>query len=150
MASIGNLRGSEICAVVATLDPVTMANVEKTTDWVDVGSFESVMFILLTGDMASETIDFKLEQATSSGGAGKKDLVVATQLAASAAANDGGQIILETRAEELDQANGYRFVRASGVTGGATGGPAAIIGLGVNARYGVGTDLSTVAQITHP
>jgi hypothetical protein len=150
MASIGNLRGSEICAVVATLDPVTMANVEKTTDWVDVGSFESVMFILLTGDMASETIDFKLEQATSSGGAGKKDLVVATQLAASAAANDGAQVILETRAEELDQANGYRFVRASGVTGGATGGPAAIIGLGVNARYGVGTDLSTVAQITHP
>jgi hypothetical protein len=150
MASIGNLRGSEICAVVATLDPVTMANVEKTTDWVDVGSFESVMFILLTGDMASETIDFKLEQATSSGGAGKKDLVVATQLAASAAANDGAQVILETRAEELDHANSFRYVRARGITGGATGGPAAIVGLGFNSRYGVGTDLSTVAQIANP
>jgi hypothetical protein len=150
MASIGNLRLSEVVAVVATLDPVTMANVAKTTDWVDTGSFESVAFILMLGDMANEAIDFKLEQATAADGVTKKDLVAATQLAASAAANDGGQIILETRAEELDQANGYRFVRASGVTGGATGGPAAIIGLGVNARYGVGTDLSTVAQITHP
>jgi hypothetical protein len=150
MASIGNQRLSEVVAVVSTLDPVTMANVEKTTDWVDVGAFESVMFILLLGDMASETIDFKLEQATSTGGAGKKDLVAATQLAASAAANDGAQVILETRAEELDHANAFRYVRGRAITGGATGGPAAIVGLGVNARYGVGTDLTTVAQIAYP
>lgn len=147
MASIGNLRGSEVCAVVSTIDPQTVANVEKAGDYVDMGAWESVMFIFLTGDMPAETVDFKLEQATSSGGAGKKDLVTATQLAASATTSDNSQVVLEVRAEELDQANGFRYVRPRMITGGATGGPCACVGLGFNSRYGVGTDLATVLQI---
>ena len=69
-----NMRPDEAVALVATVDPQTVINVEKTSDWVDMSKFHQCMFVLLLGDMAAETIDFKLEQATDSAGAGKKDL----------------------------------------------------------------------------
>jgi hypothetical protein len=144
---IGNRRPSEVFAVVATVDPQTIANSEKVSDWVDVGAFESLAFILLTGDMASETVDFKLEQAQDTSATGKKDLVTATQLAASATTSDNSQLILQCRAEDVDLAGGFRYVRARAITGGATGGSGCVVGLGFNARYGVGTDLATVQQI---
>jgi hypothetical protein len=147
---LGNLRPSEAFAVVSTIDPVTVANVEAAGDYVDVGAWESVVFIFLTGDMAAETVDFKLEQATSAAGAGKKDLKAATQFAAHATTSDAKQVVIECRAEQLDTLNGFRYVRPRMITGGATGGPAACVGLGFNARYGVGTDLTTVAEITRP
>lgn len=147
MPTIGNLRPSEMMAVVSTIDPVTVVNVEAVGDYVDMGAWESVVFIFLTGNMAAETVDFKLEQATSSGGAGKKDLVTATQLAAHATTSDNLQIVLEVRAEELDLTNSFRYVRPRMITGNSTGGPCACIGLGFNNRYGVGTDLTTVAEI---
>lgn len=144
---IGNARGSEVMAVVSTIDPQTVVNVEKAGDYVDMGLYEQACFIFLTGDMAAETVDFKLEQAQDSSGTGKKDLVAATQFAASATTSDNKQVILECRAEELDLANGFRYARPRMITGSTAGGPAACVGLGFNARYGVGTDLSTVAEI---
>lgn len=147
MPSIGNFRPSEMMAVVSTIDPVAVVNVEAVGDYVDLGAWESVVFIFMLGNMAAETVDCKLEQASSSGGTGKKDLVTATQLAAHATNNDGTQVILEVRAEELDLTNSFRYVRPRMITGGASGGPCACIGLGFNARYGVGTDLTTVQEI---
>jgi hypothetical protein len=147
---LGNLRPSEAFAVVSTIDPVVVANVEAAGDYVDMGAWESVVFIFLTGDMAAETVDFKLEQATAAAGTGKKDLVTATQLAAHASNNDAKQVVIECRASQLDVANNFRFVRPRMITGGATGGPCACVGLGFNARYNVGTDLATVVQITRP
>lgn len=147
MAGIGNLRGSEVCAIVSTIDPAATTTV-RTGDWVDAASWEQLMFILLGGDAAADsTIDFKLEQATSSGGAGAKDLVAATQRAAHATTNDNIQTILETRAEELDHANGFRYVRPSILGAAATGFIGGVLGLGFNSRYGVGTDLATVVEI---
>jgi hypothetical protein len=147
---LGNLRPSEAFAVVSTIDPVVLADAEVGGDYVDMGAWESVVFIFQTGDMAAQTIEFKLEQATSSGGAGVKDLKVATQLAAHAANNDGKQIIVECRAEQLDTTNGFRYVRPRTIGGAAATGPISCVGLGFNARYGVGTDLTTVAEITRP
>lgn len=144
---IGNMRPSEVFAVVSTIDPVTVANVEATGDYVDLALWEQVVFIFLTGDMAAETVDFKLEQATAAAGTGKKDLLVATQFAAHASTSDNKQVVLQCRAEDLDIANGFRFVRPRMITGNTVGGPCACVGLGFNARYSVGTDLATVAQI---
>lgn len=144
---IGNRLPSEVCAVVATIDPQTVANAEKTSDWVDMRTWEAAMFIALTGDMAAETIDFKLEQAQDASATGKKDLVAATQLAAHASNNDNKQSILQCRAADLDIANGFYFARCRLITGNTTGGPAAAVGLGFNARYNVGTDLTTVVAI---
>lgn len=147
---LGNLRPSEAFAVVSTIDPQTVANVEAAGDYVDMGAWESVIFIFLTGDMAAETVDFKLEQATTSGGSGKKDLKAATQFAAHATTSDNKQVVIECRAEQLDTANGFRYVRPRMITGNTTGGACACVGLGFNARYNVGTDLASVAEITRP
>jgi hypothetical protein len=143
---IGNKRLSEMVAVVSTIDPQTVAGTEVLGDWVDLGAHESVMFVALTGDLAAETLDFKLQQATSAAGAGAKDLIVGTQLAAHATNNDGKQIILEVRAEQLDYNGGFRFVRPR-VIGGGSAGPVAVVGIGANARYGAGDNLASVAEI---
>jgi hypothetical protein len=147
---LGNRRPSEAFAVVSTIDPVVLADAEVGGDYVDMGAWESVVFIFQTGDMAAQTIDFKLEQATSSGGAGVKDLKVATQFAAHATTSDAKQVIIECRAEQLDTTNSFRYVRPRMIGGAAATGPIACVGLGFNARYGVGTDLTSVAEITRP
>jgi hypothetical protein len=147
---LGNRRPSEAFAIVSTIDPVVLADAEVLGDWVDVGAWESVVFIFQTGDMGAQTIDFKVEQATSSGGAEAKDLKAATQLAAHAANNDAKQVVIECRAEQLDGTNNFRYVRPRAIGGAAATGPISCVGLGFNARYGVGTDLASVAEITRP
>lgn len=144
---IGNRRPSEVCAVVSTIDPQAITT-EKLGDWVDMGAYESVVFVGLTGDAAADsTVDMKVQQATDASGTGAKDLVVATQRAVHATNNDNLQIILECRAEELDHAAGFRYVRPRLVGAAATGFIGAAVGLGFNHRYGVGTDLASVAEI---
>lgn len=139
---------SERVAVIATVDPQTVANSEKLTDAVDMSKWEEVLFILLLGDMASETIDFKLQESATSGGSytdisGK----AATQLSAHASNNDNKQIVINLKASELS--SGMRYVKGRAITGGATGGPACVIALGVKPRYAPGSDddLSSVAEI---
>jgi len=95
-----------------------------TTSWVDTKDVHELMGIAYFGDMASETIDFKIEQATDSSGTGAKDLKAATQRSASASANDSKQIVISAMSDKLDSNNGFRYVRLRAVTGGATGGAA--------------------------
>jgi hypothetical protein len=139
---------SERVAVVGTVDPQTVANSEKLTDAVDMSKWHEVMFVFLTGDMAAETIDFKLQESATSGGtytdiSGK----AATQLAAHASNNDNKQLVINLKSEELS--SGMRYVKGRAITGGATGGPACIVALGVKPRFGPGSDddLSSVAEI---
>lgn len=143
-------RPSERLALLATVDPKTVTTAQ-TSDWLPMGKHEAAIFIAALGDIAAGAVDFKLEQAQDSSGTGAKDLVTATQLAASATLNDNKQIILEARAEDLDVANGFDFVRGS-LTIGSTGGPACVIGLGAGNRYAPGSDdnLSTVVEIKAP
>lgn len=87
------------------------------------------------GDMASETIDVAIYQATSSGGAGAKSAKAITQLAASASANDSKQVKISMRADELDVDGGFSFVAVRIVTGGATGGTVFGALLGSDLRF---------------
>lgn len=145
-----NIGAGEKLAIVATVDPQTVANSEAVTDAVDMSKFDQAIFILALGDMASETIDFRLESDSDSGFAtDKQTLKAATQLAASATLNDNDQVVLWCRAQDLLANTNHRYVRGRAITGGATGGPAAIIGLGVNARHepAADSDLATVVEI---
>ncbi|MCC7200953.1 MAG: hypothetical protein IT483_15705 [Gammaproteobacteria bacterium] len=141
------ISAGERLAIVSTIDPVTVANSAATGDWVDMADYSNVVFIFATGDMASETIDAYIEEATTSGGAGAATLKSATQLAANASTNDGAQIVVSVSAAELTA--GFRYVRPCLVTGGATGGPAACVGLAYTARYQAAADgdLASVKQI---
>lgn len=139
---------SERAAVVGTVDPQTVANVEKLTDAVDMQKWEEVMFVLLLGDMAAETIDFKLQESATSGGtytdiSGK----AATQLAAHASNNDNKQIVITLKAPELSA--GMRYVKGRAITGNTTGGPACVVALGMKPRLGPASDddLADVVQI---
>lgn len=138
----------EILAICATSDPSTHNNTEKRTDVIDMSKFDQVIGIALTGDMASETIDFKCYVCDAAGN-NRVELKAATQLAASASANDNSQIAIAVRASDLNgSSEGARYITFGLATGGATGGVCAVVALGVPV-YGLASanDLSTVAQI---
>ncbi len=144
----GNSLMSEGLAVVGTIDPATLANSEVFTDVVDLGGLQQCMAILLLGNIAAETVDFKCYSCDSDGSnAAAISGLAATQLAAHASNNDNKQIVICVRDTDL-LASGKQHVKFGAVTGGATGGPAAAVVLGAP-RQGLASasDLSTVVEI---
>jgi hypothetical protein len=144
-----NEMASEKIAVIGTIDPQDVVNSEVFTDVVDMSKFHQAMFICCLGDMASETIDFVVYNCDSDGN-NASALKSATQLAANAANNDNKQIVIAVRDQELlTVAQTTRYLKAGLVTGGASGGPACVVALGVDAKHGPASDddLSTVVEI---
>lgn len=127
----------------------TASSTPLVTSYVSAKNVGEITLIAHLGDMASETIDVALYQATSSGGGSAKSLKAATQLAASASANDSKQVIITARADELDVDGGFSFVAGRCVTGGATGGTVTLIVLGSDIRYAPASNIdnSSVVQI---
>lgn len=147
--STPNVAAAEKIALVGTIDPATVANTEVFTDVIDMHRWHQALGIALLGNMASETIDFKAYRCASDGSS-KVALKSATQLAASATANDNAQVVINVRSEDLSAAaEGARYVVFGLVTGGATGGPAAVVALGVDPRFSPASDndLASVLQI---
>lgn len=143
-----NQRLSEMLPTIATIDPQTVANTELYTDVIDFGKVEQAFAVALLGNMAAETIDFRFYSCDSDGSnAALVTGKAATQLAASAGANDNTQLAINVRDTDL-LASGKQYGKFGLVTGGATGGPAAVIVQGA-LRQGAATDndLSTVQQI---
>jgi hypothetical protein len=131
--------------VIAVRSPATMANVQVLSDVVDMSKYRTVIAILLLGDMAAETIDFSLQTDSASAfNVDVQTLVAATQLAASAANNDNKQVVLQAVVEKMKP--GHRYLRARGITGAGTGGPAAIILLG-EPRYSSEANLASVLEV---
>jgi hypothetical protein len=145
-----NALASEIAAVVATIDPDVTTASTVTSDWVDMGLFDQIMAVVMAGTLGtSATLNAKIEQATSSAGAGAKDLTgkLITELTQAGTDSDK-QAIINVRAEELDIDNGFSFARLSMTVGVATSDAGAIV-LGFGPRYGPASDndLSTVDEI---
>ena len=144
------LRPSDQAAIVAAINPASQGVGSVSSGWVDMSKFEKLMAIVQAGAIgASATLDAKLEQATSSGGAGVKDITgkAITQLT-KAGTDDNKQAIVNLAAEELDVNNGFRYVRLTLTVGTA----ATLVGglvLGFNARYAPGSasDASSVDEI---
>lgn len=139
-----NVKAVEKIAVAGMLDPATVANSEVFTSVVDMSKYHQVMAILALGNMANETIDFKCYRCDANG-SNAVSLKTATQLTASASANDNKQVVMNVTADELI-ASGAQYVKFSAVTGNSTGGPAAIVVLGVDARFQPVTQPSAVVQ----
>ncbi len=119
------------------------------TSYVNAKHCGEITLIARLGDMASETIDIALYQASDSGGTGAKSLKAATQLAASAGGNDNSYVVITARADELDVDNGFEHVAGRIVTGGATGGTVHMTVLGSDLRYQPASlvDAAAVLQI---
>lgn len=149
---------SEYIAVVEAIDPDANAVASPTagfdTGWIDMENWEALLAIVQTGILgASATLDAKLTQATSSGGAGAKDITgkAITQLDEAGASppdvNDS-QYLINLRAEELDVEGGFSFVRLETTLDNATSDFSAVV-LGVGPRYGPASDfdLASVGEI---
>jgi hypothetical protein len=144
-----NIAAGEKLAILGRINPQTVANTELFTDVVDLSRFHQALGVALLGNMAAETIDFKCYTCDSDG-SNASVLKSATQLAGSATANDNAQVAINVRAEDL-QATSKRYVKFGLVTGGATGGLAAAIALGVDARFEMASadNLASVKQVKY-
>lgn len=142
-----NVAAAEKLGLVGVMGPRTVANAEQFTNPVDMARFHQCVGFALLGDMAAETINFTAYSCDSDG-SNSAPLKAAAQLVGSASGNDNSQVLINVRAEDL-QTTGKRFVRFGLVTGGATGGQAAILALGVDSRFQPASDfdLASVKQI---
>jgi hypothetical protein len=137
---------SERIAVVATVDPIDGNNTTIKTDAVDVSKFHEAMFVLMTGvmnDSATVTGIAVQESATTSDGdfAAMSPAKTASNLAGT---DDGEQVVLEVKAEELTA--GKRYVRLV-ATVSAHSVLIAAIGLGLLPRFGPASD-DDLASVT--
>jgi hypothetical protein len=142
-----NVKISEKLAVLATLDPASVAAGNVTTTFVPVANFHSFMALLQTGVLgASATVDAKLRQATDAAGTGAKDIAGKALVQIVKASGDNKQAMIECRSDDLDQANGYAFVALSVTVGTA----ASILGaslLGGNPRSLPSSGLNQAAVV---
>ena len=148
--TIENALGSEVVAVVGTIDPdVTVAST-VTSDAVDMALFDQVIGVVLAGTLGSSaTIDAKLEQATTSGGS-YKDVTgkAITQMTQAGTDQSDDQALINCRAEELDIANDYKWVRLSVTVAVATSDLGAVL-LALGSHYAPASDndLASVGEI---
>lgn len=111
----------------ADIGGTNTAGSDDSLHWVSMEDYEHFLckVELGTWNAADDLDTCKLEQATSSAGAGKKDLTTS-----SATGNydtdtpidaDGNWVILECHASDLDVANGFKYVRVYCAETGNTG-----------------------------
>lgn len=138
---------SEQMTVAGKIDPQSANNTTKATDYLDMSKFHEALFVLQVGAIDA-VIDFKLQEATDSGGTGLQDLSgkAITQLAAT---DDNKIVLVNLRADELTVSSGYRYVRGLATLGNGTAQLVAAVALGVSPRSGPASDskLAAVAQI---
>ena len=128
---------SEKVTIAGIVGPQTIANTAVVSTPVDMSRFQEALFVLSTGAMASETMDFKLQASATSGGT-YTDISGRAITTIAAGSTSNKQAFINMKAEKMPV--GMQFVRGSAVTGGATGGPASITGLGLRPRFGPASD----------
>ena len=130
-----NAKGSELLSILATLDPVSQAAGTVATAWVPVANFHAFLAIVETGVLgASATLDARIQQAQDGAGTGVKDVAGRAIVQIVKATGDNKQALINFKPEDLDNANGFAFVRLSLTVGVAASLVAAKL-LGVNPRY---------------
>jgi hypothetical protein len=129
-----NAKGSELLAILATLDPVSQAAGTATTSWISVANHHGLLAIIQTGVLGTgATVDAKLQQALDTSGTGAKDISGKAIAQIVKASGDNKQVLINVKPEDLDTVNGFGFVRLSVTVGVAASQTAAQV-LGVNPR----------------
>ena len=130
-----NAKGSELLAILATIDPASQAAGAASSGWVPVSNHHGFLAVVQTGVLgASATVDAKLQQATDGTGAGAKDITGKTITQIVKATGDNKQALINVKPEELDTVNGFGFVRVTVTVGVAASITAAQL-LGIHPRY---------------
>lgn len=142
-----NIKLNERLAVLSTLDPASIGPGTVLTAWIPAANFHTLAALIETGVMSlNGTLDAKLRQATSSSGAGAKDVTGKAIVQILAAAGSNVQASIELRGEDLDASNGFAFVALSVTVGTAS----SIVGaqlVGFNARYLPASQFNAVSVV---
>jgi hypothetical protein len=102
--------------LVGVIDPDANAAATLLTAWVDVGVYGGFLALISAGDLGTNgTLDAKLVQATSSGGAGAKDITgkAITQFTQAGADFSNKQAFIDCLSDALDKNNGFHFIALS-------------------------------------
>lgn len=130
-----NVKLSEKVAVLATLDPASVAASTVVSTWVPMSNIGQLTALLQTGVLgASATVDAKLRQATDNAGTGAKDIAGKAITQIVKATGDNKQAMIEARAEDLDVTNGFNYVALSVTVGTAASQLSASL-IGSNPRF---------------
>lgn len=138
--------------IVAAIDPDAYTAAAYSSGYVDMQKVGKILAIVQTGTLGTNaTVDFKLQQATTSGGAGLKDIPgkAITQIKqANSPSESDSQAAINLDQSELDIANGFRYVKCVMTVGTATSDAGAIIIAG-NAltSYQGANEASTVLEV---
>ena len=129
-----NAKGSELLAILATLDPSSQAAGTATTGWISVANHHGLLAIVQTGVMgAGATLDAKVQQAQDASGTAAKDIAGKSITQIVKASGDNKQALINVKPEDLDTVYGFGFVRLS-VTVGVAASQTAAQFLGINGR----------------
>lgn len=147
MSGNPNLKPSDRVTVLGVINPQSATTVQGT-GWIDMSLYDGLLAIGLGGVLGSSTtLDGKFQQATSSAGAGAKDVtgLAITQLT-QAGTDDNKQVLVNLQSQDLDVSNGFRYAKWSMTPATSTALIAAVV-LGLNARYAPGTHETTVDEV---
>ena len=99
------------CVTIAAVAPVSIgAGSSSLTGWISVAGFKRLKFSLLVGTITSTgVVNFSINQATSSTGAGSKALAGA---AITAITVSNGVAEISINGDALDTNNGFAYVQA--------------------------------------
>ena len=107
-----NAKGSELFAVLATIDPASLAVGTVTTGWLSVANFHALVASIETGALGtSATLDAKLQQAKDATGTGAKDVTGKSITQIVKATGENKQVLVNFHPADFDLSNDYGFVR---------------------------------------
>ena len=135
----------EIGAIISSIDPQDIGSTDTASTWASMANFGRCTAYCLVGAIDT-TVDFILQQATSSGGAGAKTLKAATQLADD---DDNKQVVISADQSDMDLAGGFTHVRVNTDLAAGTINLVAVIIVGFESRFAPTTalDETSVAEV---
>ena len=143
-----NAKGSELLAILATLDPASQA-AGTATGWISLAMHNGLLAVIQTGALGTgATVDAKVQQALDAVGTGAKDIAGKAISQIIKATGDNKQALINVKPEDLDTVAGFGFVRLAVTVGGAASLTAAQV-LGVSPRMlpADASNQAAVAQI---
>jgi hypothetical protein len=143
---MSNVQLAEALAALA-FKAGTANSTPLETPYVAVTKVDLLLATAILGNMAAETIDIAIYQATDTSGTSAKIAKAATQLAANASNNDDKAVVIGIRKDELDIAGGFVYVAVRCTTGAGTGGVVGLLLQGGDLRYGPGSGIDSASVL---
>lgn len=144
-----NAKISEMVALLAVLNPVSIAVGNSSTAWISAANFNNFMAVIQSGVLGtSATLDAKFEQAQDDAGTGTKNITGAAITQIVKATGDNKQALLNLRASQLDVEGGFKYFRLKLTVGTADSIASAVV-LGGTPRYAPASaaNAATVVQV---